>query len=78
MQGPYIELVNKLSFKKIINLKSVSDINYKIDKIINKKIRYQFFYKNYKKILEDPEIDLVLVLTSMKEHAKISKESSSI
>ena len=75
MQGPYMELVNKLSFKNIINLKSVSDINYKIDKIINKKIRYQFFYKNYKKILEDPEIDLVLVLTSMKEHAKISKEA---
>ena len=75
MQGPYMELVNKLSFKNIINLKSVSDINHKIDKIINKKIRYQYFYKNYKKILEDTEIDLVLVLTSMKEHAKISKEA---
>ena len=50
MQGPYMELVNKLSFKNIINLKSVSDINYKIDKIINKKIRYQYFYKNYKEI----------------------------
>ena len=75
MQGPYMELVNKLSFKDIINLKSVSDINYKIDKIINKKIKYQYFYKNYKKILEDAEIDLVLVLTSMKEHAKISKEA---
>ena len=55
MQGPYMELVNKLSFKNIINLKSVSDINYKIDKIINKKIRYQYFYKNYKEILEDAE-----------------------
>ncbi len=75
MQGPYMELVKKLSFKKIINLKSVSDINHKIDKIINKKTRYQYFYKNYKKILEDTEIDLVLVLTSMKEHAKISKEA---
>ena len=75
MQGPYMELVNKLSFKNIINLKSVSDINYKINKIINKKIKYQYFYTNYKKILEDTEIDLVLVLTSMKEHAKISKEA---
>jgi len=33
MQGPYMELVNKLSFKNIINLKSVSDINNKIDTI---------------------------------------------
>ena len=75
MQGPYMELVNKLSFKNIINLKSVSDKNNKIDKIINKKIKYQFFYTNYKKILEDPEIDLVLILTSMREHTKISKEA---
>ena len=42
MQGPYMELVNKLSFKNIINLKSVSDKNYKINKIINKKIKNKF------------------------------------
>ena len=75
MQGPYMELVNKLSFKKVINLKSVSDINNKIDKVISKKIKYQHFFNDYKKILKDPEIDLVLILTSMNEHTKIAKES---
>ena len=49
MQGPYIEIVNKLSFKKIINLKAVSDVNKKIHKVISKKIRYQYFCKDYKK-----------------------------
>ena len=41
MQGPYMELVNKLSFKGIVNLKSVSDVNNKIDKIISKKNRLE-------------------------------------
>jgi len=70
-----MELVNKLSFKGLINLKSISDVNYKINKIISKKIKYQFFYNDYKKILKDPEIDLVLILTSMNEHSKIAKEA---
>ena len=34
MQGPYMEIVNKLSFKEIVTLKSVSDANSKIHKII--------------------------------------------
>ena len=75
MQGPYIEIVNKLSFKKIINLKAVSDVNKKIHKVISKKIRYQYFCKDYKKILKDSEIDLVLILTSMNEHFKIAEEA---
>ncbi len=75
MQGPYMEIVRKLSYKGIVFLKSVSDDNPKIDKIINKKIKYKFFYKNYKKIIDDPEIELVLILTSMKEHSKIAIES---
>ena len=75
MQGPYIEIVNKLSFKKIINLKAVSDVNKKIHKVISKKIRYQYFCKDYKKILKDSEIDLVLILTSMNEHSKIAEEA---
>jgi predicted dehydrogenase len=75
MQGPYMEIINKLSFKGVINLKAVSDVNNKIDKVISKKIKYQYFYKNYKKILEDSEINLILILTSMKEHSKIAEQA---
>ena len=75
MQGPYMELVNKLIFKEVINLKSVSDINPKVEKIIKKKFKFDFFYKNYKHIIEDKEIDVVLILTSMNEHAEIAKEA---
>ena len=70
-----MEIVNKLSFKEIVNLKSVSDVNSKIHKIINKKIKYQYFFQDYKKILKDPDIDLVLILTSMNEHSKIAVEA---
>ena len=75
MQGPYMQIVNQLSFKKIINLKAVSDTNDKIHKVISKKIKYQYFCKDYKKILKDPEIDLVLILTSMNEHSKIAEDA---
>ena len=70
-----MQIVNQLSFKKIINLKAVSDTNDKIHKVISKKIKYQYFCKDYKKILKDPEIDLVLILTSMNEHSKIAEEA---
>jgi len=75
MQGPYMDLVKQLSYKNIVNLKSVADTNLKINKIIKNKIKYNYFFSDYKKILEDDEIDLILVLTSMKEHASISKEA---
>ncbi|MDC0161604.1 Gfo/Idh/MocA family oxidoreductase [bacterium] len=75
MQGPYMELVNKLVFKKIINLKSVSDNNKNIKKILEKKFKFDFFYTDYNKILNDQEINIVLILTSMNEHASIAKKA---
>jgi len=75
MQGPYMELVNKLAFKNIINLKSISDKNIKLEKVLKKKFKFQNFYNDYKKILNDKEIDVVLILTSMNEHASIAKEA---
>ena len=75
MQGPYMELVNKLIFKKIIELKTICDVDKKIEKIVSKKFYYKNFVTDYKKLLNDKEIDVVLILTSMKEHAKIAKES---
>lgn len=75
MQGPYMELVNSLSFKKIINLKSVSDTNKKVHNVISQRIFYENFYDDYNKILDDKDIDIVLILTSMNEHAKITKKA---
>jgi len=75
MQGPYMELVNKLAFKNLINLKSLSDKNIKLEKILKKKFKFDSFYIDYKKILHDKEIDVVLILTSMNEHASITKEA---
>ena len=70
-----MEIVNSLSFKKILNLRSVSDKNKKIHKIINKRIHYENFYEDYNKILDDKKIDIVLILTSMNEHAEIAKKA---
>ncbi len=75
MQGPYMELVNKLVFKKIINLKSLSDTNIKLEKILKKKFKFKYLYTDYKRILNDKEIDVVLILTSMNEHASIAKKA---
>ena len=70
-----MELVNKLAFKNIINLKSISDKNIKLEKVLKKKFKFQNFYNDYKKILNDKEIDVVLILTSINEHASIAKEA---
>ena len=75
MQGPYMELVNKLAFKNIITLKSISDKNKNLENILQKKFKFQYFYDDYKKILNDKKIDVVLILTSMNEHASIAKEA---
>jgi len=70
-----MELVNKLIFKKLVNLKSLSDTNKNLFSILSKKFEFENFYVDYKKILNDPSIDLVLVLTSMNEHSKIAKQA---
>ena len=70
-----MELVNKLIFKNIINLRSISDKNIKLERVLKKKFKFQYFYNDYKKILNDKQIDVVLILTSMKEHASIDKKA---
>lgn len=75
MQGPYMELVNKMVFKKLVKVKSLSDINYSFYPILKKRFEFENFYTNYKNILEDPSIDVVLILTSMNEHASIAKHA---
>ena len=72
MQGPYMELVNKLVFKKILELKTICDVDEKLEKILSNKFHYNNFVTDYNKILNDTEIDLVLVLTSKKEHSSIA------
>ena len=74
MQGPYMELVNKLVFKKILQLKTICDVDKKLEKILSNKFYYNNFVTDYNKILKDKEIDVVLILTSMNEHAKIAKQ----
>jgi predicted dehydrogenase len=75
MQGPYMELVNKFIFKKLVNLKSVSDTNLDLQPILKKKFFFENFFTDYNQILNDKKIDVVLILTSMKEHAKIAKQA---
>ena len=62
MQGPYMELVKKLTYKKILKLKSVSDKNKKIHNIIKKKMNYEYFFSDYNKILTDANYQLLLLL----------------
>ena len=40
MQGPYMELVNKLVFKKVLELKTICDVDKKLEKILSKKFYY--------------------------------------
>ena len=49
MQGPYMELVNKLAFKKTINLKTVCDVNSNLKKILSKKFFFDSFVQIIKK-----------------------------
>ena len=70
-----MEIINKYIFKKIVNLKSVSDSNIDFLPVLNKKFYFENFYRDYKKILQDKSIDVVLILTSMSVHSKIAKEA---
>ena len=44
-----MELVNKLSFKNIISLKSISDKNIKLEKILKKNLNLKIFIVTIKK-----------------------------
>ena len=49
--------------------------NKKVHNVISQRIFYENFYDDYNKILDDRDIDIVLILTSMNEHAKITKKA---
>ena len=53
MQGPYMELVNKFIFKKLVNLKSVSDTNLDLQPILKKKFFFENFFTDFNQILND-------------------------
>ena len=44
-----------------------------LKKILSKKFIFDSFVTDYKKVLQDQDIDVVLILTSMLEHSKIAK-----
>ena len=70
MQGPYMEIVNKLSFKGLVNLKSLSDVNTKIEKIIIKKIRYQYFFKDIRSMFNKIDIESHMIRGILKSSKK--------
>ncbi|MBZ2175884.1 inositol 2-dehydrogenase [Schnuerera sp. xch1] len=71
--------VHTLSLKNFVpevEIKAVSDICFDAAQKLAEQNRIPYAYKDYKKILLDPEIDAVLVCSSTDTHAQISIEAA--
>ena len=73
-----MELVNKLAFKNIINLKSISDSNKKLEKILKKKFKFKYFYSDYKKILNDKHKFIMIDGSELEYNSNFKKQTSEL
>jgi predicted dehydrogenase len=70
----HIDIFKKKKLKKL-NLISISDLDLRKTKKIKNKIKNVHIFKNYREILSNKKIDVIIVLTESGSHYKICKEA---
>jgi UDP-N-acetyl-2-amino-2-deoxyglucuronate dehydrogenase len=70
----HIDIFKKKKLKKL-NLISISDLDLRKTKKIKNKIKNVNIFKNYREILSNKKIDVIIVLTESGSHYKICKEA---
>lgn len=75
MDGAYMPLLQKLQHKNIAELVGVSHTSRDRCQLILEKWAISKYFLNYQDLCNSPEIDLVVILTSMKQHSAIAREA---
>jgi predicted dehydrogenase len=75
MDGAYMPLLEKMQHKGSVRMIGASHTSEDRCKSILQKWKISKYFSTYQELCHSPEIDLVVVLTSMKQHAEIALEA---
>ena len=75
MDGAYMPVLEKLQHKGAVAVVGASHTSRDRCQAILKKWSIRKYFSDYRELCHAPEVDLVLVLTSMKQHGSIAREA---
>ena len=75
MDGAYMPLIEKLQHNSSVRMVGASHTSQDRCNSILEKWKISKYFSTYQELCRSPEIDLVVVLTSMKQHAEIAMEA---
>lgn len=72
MRGPYMRLIETLRIRNLVEVVVACDIKTELEAVVKEEFGIAKFSSDYRQVVESEEVDLVLVLTSMREHGPIT------
>ena len=75
MQGPYMSLAEKLQCRGELEVAVACDVRPELETVVKNQLGIPRFTTDYNDVIHDKELDAILVLTSMNEHAALAKAS---
>ena len=76
MQGSYTPHAKQLALKGLVELVAACDIEESRRSVIQNEIGIARFTTDYREVVEEQDVDLVLVLTSMPQHGAIARAAT--
>jgi predicted dehydrogenase len=73
MRGPYMRLIEQLRCKGMVEVMRACDVVEDRREFVRGKFGITNFSTEYREVIESDDVDLVLVLTSMREHGPITR-----
>ncbi len=73
MSGPYMSLARQLRERGRIETVAACDVVGSKETFVRDELGIPFFSTSYENVVSSPDVDVVLVLTSMPEHGKIAR-----
>lgn len=73
MQRPYMSLIDQLRLRNLVQVVVACDVVEDRRQVVTESFGIPRFTTDYRQVVEADDVDLVLVLTSMLEHAEITR-----
>lgn len=73
MQGPYMTLAEKLYCRGELEIVVAADKKPDLEPMVTKELGLPEFTSDYRRVIEHPNVEAVLILTSMNEHGALAR-----
>ena len=74
MQRPYMRLIQPMRAVGTVDVTVACDVREDVRQVVQDKLGIDRFTTDYEEVIDSEEVDVVMVLTSMREHGPITRE----